>query len=281
MSTAELKEIEEEIAKGNVPPNFSPSDKPKRGVAKLTNADTPSFNSLSSSTSTKSSSASTTASQAPVRYVYNNQYYPSNPYLSYLQPQQHAAQIAAQYAFQPAGVTHYLQTPTQIQYVTSPSISGAATPTRYQTINSKVSSSSFPSTASVSANAAAASPYLTTPQQFYVTSPQSFIPQTYAAPSTAAYSAQPSTTSTSQSSSGAQMSTSATTYPQQQYYYPQQPIVMLLVQPQPQPMALLYPNQGQQSSQQMYLLGQHPLLNFFGGHRFGLPYAPQTNQVRI
>lgn len=136
LKPSELKEIEKEIAAGNVPPNYT-AEKPKRGVAKLTNADSPQFNHLGSQKpysqeaayqpqSTYSVQPQATYSQAPAyqqqqyRLVYPNQYYPANQYLSYLQNPQIASQLA-QYSYQPSGVPHYVQTPTQIQYVSPPS----------------------------------------------------------------------------------------------------------------------------------------------------------------
>lgn len=54
---------------------------------------------------------------SPLRFQY--QYYPANQYLSYLQNPQIAAQLG-QYSLQQSAAPHYLQTPTQIQYVSPP-----------------------------------------------------------------------------------------------------------------------------------------------------------------
>ncbi|KAL0267177.1 UNVERIFIED_CONTAM: hypothetical protein PYX00_009525 [Menopon gallinae] len=247
----DVKEIEDEIAKGEATTDYTPSDKTKRGVAKLSNADAPTFNHLTSSSTTTGTSSvktSTSSGQTPYRYLYNQ--YQTSPYISYIQSPQ-AAQIASQYSFQPA--VHYLHTPTQIQYVSTPSIAS-----RYQTVSSKVGGT----TAATTATGTSASYQITPSQQVYI--PQQSLYQTQ------------SSGSVHQTTTGSQYTTP------QQLYYQQQPIVMLLVQPQPTSGALLYPVQQQSQHQQQqtaYVLGQQPFFNVFGGHRFSLPYTVPNSQV--
>ncbi|KAK6642278.1 hypothetical protein RUM44_014001 [Polyplax serrata] len=122
------------------------TEKIKRGAVKISNADSPSFNHLTSSNSGSISSSSSSSSGSggnsgtsangagttgfkpilpsnvpPFRYIQSGQYQQYLP-LTYYQPSHSAAQIAAQYSFQGPPVAHYIQTPTQVQYVSAPSM---------------------------------------------------------------------------------------------------------------------------------------------------------------
>jgi len=270
LKPSELREIEKEIAAGNVPPNYT-LEKPKRGLAKVSNTDGATFNHITSSTkpvytatqqtsypvqpsytpaqqvypqaeaaaaySPANSAYSTNPAAAvqqtytPLRYVYNNQYFPANQYLSYLQNPQLQSQIAAQYSYQP----HYLQTPTQVQYVSPPNYS-AIPSSQYKAPTSKAAATTQTQTSSAAA------------------------------------------ANVNQASSQVVLPSNGVVSPVQY----QQPLFMYILPQQVAPQQYYHPQQHYQAQQQMLLLGGgNPLLGLYNQqHRFTLPYtSPLANQV--
>ena len=248
-------------------------EKTKRGVVKISNADHPSFNYLSSSSSSSSNVVGAGASGnngvyksllspnvPPFRYIQNNNYQQPFAAGTYVQPSQHsAAQFASQYSFQTSPLTHYFQTPNQLQYVSpSPAVTVTQAPLmKFQTFNGKEFSSSGGVTSDYSSSASV--------------------------PQHSVQSHQSSTAVSKGSSASVSASADAKQLPlyqmAQPFYYTQQPFFMFFVQPQTSAAATNFLYQQQQPGFNYFFKQQPQFYTFPTSSQFGVYPTGQANQV--